>query len=160
MGLIAERTAGDIIRLPANALVNPWNRNFIPRWLLVPGGVSGALKKQTGPAPWRELAQHGLLDLGEAVTTSAGELTNVTAIIHVAGLTMGWKATPRSVQLSVANAVSEARKQGFTSITMPLIGAGHGGLGDDTARDLIHTALDSADAGADLRVQIVEYRHG
>lgn len=53
----------DITTIPVDAIVNPWNRNFVPRWLLMPGGVSAALKRKTGPEPWQELARHGMLDL-------------------------------------------------------------------------------------------------
>lgn len=57
---------GDLLAQPVQALVNPWSRYLIPRFLLWPQGVSGALKKQTGPGPWRELARHGRMSLGEA----------------------------------------------------------------------------------------------
>lgn len=56
---------GDLLeQTGVEALVNPWNRNFVPRHLLLVGGVSGQLKKVTGPEPWRELARHGPLPVG------------------------------------------------------------------------------------------------
>lgn len=147
------RFRGDITDVVADAIVNPWNRNFVPRWMMVPGGVSGALKRKTGPEPWAELARHGVLRLGQAVTTTAGRLPNAQAIIHVAGLTVIWKATRESVRLSTVNAVSEARAQGFRSLAIPLIGAGHGGLPAQTSRDVIEKALDPT---APLLVVLVE----
>ena len=37
---------GDLLQQPVDVIVNAWNRNFIPSWLLLPQGVSGAIKKQ------------------------------------------------------------------------------------------------------------------
>ncbi len=144
----------DITTIPVDAIVNPSNRNFVPRWLLMPGGVSGALKRKTGPEPWQDLARHGMLDLGQAVTTSAGALPTAKALIHVAGLTVMWKATPESVRLSTVNAVAEARAHGFRSLAIPLIGAGHGGLTAEESRTEILRALDPT---APLHVIVVEH---
>ncbi len=44
--------------------MNAWNRNLIPRWLLLPQGISGSLKRRVGYAPFKELRQHGVLLLG------------------------------------------------------------------------------------------------
>lgn len=151
--LTLTRIRGDVTTVTADAIVNPWNRNFMPRWLLVPGGVSGALKRKTGPEPWETLAGAGVLRLGQAVTTSAGELPNTRALIHVAGLTIRWKATKESVRLCTISAVAEARAHGFRSIAMPLIGAGHGGLTATESRTAIEDALDPT---APLLVILVE----
>ncbi len=35
---------GDLLDQDVNCIVNPWNRNIIPWWLLLPQGVSGAIK--------------------------------------------------------------------------------------------------------------------
>jgi len=57
---------GDLLEQPVEVIVNAWNRNFIPWWLLLPQGVSGAIKKRAGYAPFRELARAGVLPLGGA----------------------------------------------------------------------------------------------
>lgn len=119
--LTVQTVQGDLLRVPADAIVNPWNRNYMPRWLR-PGGISGQLQAATGPGPWDELASHGLLQLGEAVVTSAGQLTTARSLIHVAGLNLLWRASPRSVALSVHSAVEAAVAHRFATITMPLIG--------------------------------------
>jgi len=54
--LLVRETAGNLLDQPVEALVNPWNRNFVPRGLSLTGGISGELKKATGPGPWRDLA--------------------------------------------------------------------------------------------------------
>jgi hypothetical protein len=37
-------TDGDLLDQPVDVTVNAWNRNIIPWWLLLPQGVSGAIK--------------------------------------------------------------------------------------------------------------------
>lgn len=55
---------GNLLDQPVEALVNPWNRNFVPRGLLLTGGISGQLKAVTGAGPWRDLARMGVLRVG------------------------------------------------------------------------------------------------
>ena len=43
-----EVRSGDLLDQDVEAIVNAWNRNIIPWWLLLPYGVSGAIKKRTG----------------------------------------------------------------------------------------------------------------
>jgi O-acetyl-ADP-ribose deacetylase (regulator of RNase III) len=121
--------AGDLLDQDVEVIVNAWNRNIIPWWLLLPQGVSGAIKRRAGTGPFRELARHGAMPLGSAVATSAGRLS-FRAIIHVAGINMWWRSSPKSVRDSVRNALALARERGYSSVAMPLIGAGSGG-GDE-----------------------------
>ena len=74
---------GDLLDQDVDVIVNAWNRNIIPWWLLLPQGVSGAIKKRGGIRPFQELGKHGSIPLGGAVLTSAGRLP-FQAIIHVA----------------------------------------------------------------------------
>jgi len=151
-----DERRGDVLALRAGAIVNPWNRNFVPRWLLNPGGVSGALKQLTGPEPWDELARIGVLRLGQAVATGSGEFRLVREIIHVAGLNLRWRATQASVYASAQNAAALARERGHTEITMPLMGSGHGGLSLQVSRATIKAALDALPTDArPLRVILV-----
>ncbi len=69
-----ELVDGDLLDQKVDVIVNAWNRNIIPWWLLIPQGVSGAIKKRAGAAPFRELARFGPLPLGHAVLTGAGRL--------------------------------------------------------------------------------------
>ena len=132
---------GDLLDQPVEVIVNAWNRNIIPWWLLLPQGVSGAIKRRAGTAPFRELAKHGAIPLGGAVLTGAGRLP-FKGIIHVAGINMIWRASERSIRDSVTNAIRVAQEHGFGSIAFPIIGAGSGGgatapsvrVGDDAGR--------------------------
>jgi len=120
---------GDLLDQPVEVIVNAWNRNIIPWWLLLPQGVSGAIKKRGGLEPFRELARLGQIPLGGAVITSAGKLT-FKAIIHVAGINLFWRSSKQSVQNSVRNSMKLIIENGYQSVAFPLIGAGSGG-GDE-----------------------------
>ncbi len=39
-----EIVEGDLLDQQTEAIVNAWNRNILPWWLLLPQGVSGAIK--------------------------------------------------------------------------------------------------------------------
>jgi O-acetyl-ADP-ribose deacetylase len=155
-----EEVEGDLVdQRDVDALVNAWNRNIIPRWLLVPQGVSRALRRAAGPAPFRELGYRPL-PLGAARLTSAGTLPN-RAIIHVAGINLLWRASEASICDSVRSAVALAVDQRFHSLAMPVIGAGSGGMTEQRALDHIRDTLrqlDADGAAPELTVRIVRYR--
>ncbi|GEL69366.1 macro domain-containing protein [Myxococcus virescens] len=146
---------GDLLDQPVEAIVNAWNRNIIPWWLLLPQGVSGAIKRRGGVGPFREVAKAGPMPLGSAVVTSAGRLP-FKAIIHVAGIDMRWRASERSIQDSVRNALAKAREQGLRSVAFPVIGAGSGSFDEARALELMRQVL-GVEAGA-LDVSVVRFR--
>jgi O-acetyl-ADP-ribose deacetylase (regulator of RNase III) len=146
---------GDLLDQEVEAIVNPWNRNLFPWWLLLPQGVSGAIKRRAGSGPFRELRHVGLIPLGGAVLTSAGRL-RCRAIIHVAGIDLLWRASTQSIQTSVRNAVQLAKREGFRSLAMPLVGAGTGGVGVDRSLSLTLEAL--AEVPFDGAIRVVRYR--
>jgi O-acetyl-ADP-ribose deacetylase (regulator of RNase III) len=146
---------GDLLDQPAEAIVNAWNRNVIPWWLLLPQGVSGAIKRRAGLGPFRELGKLGPIPLGGAVATSPGRLP-YRAILHVAGINLLWRASRASIVDSVTNAVALADRMGLRSLAFPLIGAGSGGF--DAARS--EAVMREAFAGLDSAIEatIVRYR--
>jgi O-acetyl-ADP-ribose deacetylase (regulator of RNase III) len=148
-----EVVEGDLLAQRVDAIVNAWNRNVIPRWLLVPQGVSKAIKIAAGPAPFRELARLGSIPLGSAVLTTAGRLP-YRGIIHVTGINLRWRATEASIRASTRNAVTLARQQGYQSIAFPIIGAGSGGFPEDRALDIMRASVDAAP----LAVRLVRYQ--
>jgi O-acetyl-ADP-ribose deacetylase (regulator of RNase III) len=146
---------GDLLDQPTEAIVNAWNRNIIPWWLLLPQGVSRAIKKRAGLQPFREIGRMGPIPLGDAVHTSAGRLP-YKAIIHVAGINMLWRASSASVSASTRNAVALAERLELRSLAFPLIGAGSGGLGPEEVEAIMLDALRSTDSRLD--VVVVRYR--
>jgi O-acetyl-ADP-ribose deacetylase len=148
---------GDLLDQDVDVIVNAWNRNIIPWWLLLPQGVSGAIKRRGGKAIFRELARHGPIPLGQAVLTSAGRLP-FKGIIHVAGINMLWRASERSIRESVCNALKLAESNHFHSIAFPLIGAGSGGFNELRAKGAILRKLEDCDGPLDVRVVVFKKR--
>ena len=148
---------GDLLDQHVEVIDNVWNRNVIPWWLLVPQGVSGAIKRRGGTVPFRELRRHGPIPLGGAVMTSAGRLP-FKAIIHVAGINLLWRASERSIRDSVRNALGLARGHGFRTIAFPLRGAGSGGFDRDRAEALMLDEFSKSDAPID--VTLVSFKAG
>ncbi len=148
-------TEGDLLTQPVEVIVNAWNRNIIPWWLLLPQGVSGAIKKHAGIQPFREVARFGPIPLGGAVLTSAGRLP-FRGIIHVAGINMFWRSSEFSIRESVRNAMRVATEQGFSSIAFPLVGAGSGGGNVEQIERFITSEIDSIPFEGEIR--IVRYK--
>ena len=146
---------GDLLDQDVEVIVNAWNRNVIPWWLLLPRGVSGAIKKRAGRGPFRELGRRGPIPLGGAVETSAGRLP-FKAIIHVAGINLLWRSSEASIRQSVRSAIQIARERGYRSIAFPLIGAGSGGGKPETVQAIILDELSRLDYDGEVRV--VRYR--
>jgi O-acetyl-ADP-ribose deacetylase (regulator of RNase III) len=146
---------GDLLDQPVEAIVNAWNRNIIPWWLLIPQGVSGAIKRRAGYQPFRELGRKGAIPLGHAVLTSAGKLPH-RAIIHVAGINMFWRSTRQSIRLSVLSAMEIVDRERFASVAFPVVGAGTGGFGEDGALALMQDAFAQVESPA--AVTIVRFR--
>lgn len=150
-----EVVEGDLLDQDVEILVNAWNRNVIPWWLLLPQGVSGALKRRAGRAPFREVARHGPIPLGGAVLTSAGDLPH-RGIIHVAGIDLWWRASEASIRGSVRSAMALVHQHGFTSVAFPVLGAGSGGFDEAAAVGLMEDELARHQGAA--RVRVVRFR--
>jgi O-acetyl-ADP-ribose deacetylase (regulator of RNase III) len=147
---------GDLLDQDVEVIVNAWNRNLIPWWLLIPQGVSRAIKRRAGKEPFREVARKGIIPVGGAVETGAGELP-FRAIIHVAGINLLWRSSQWSVRESVKSAMALARARGYRSIAFPLIGAGSGGAKADRVQEWMLDELRRTKF--DGTVIVVRYKH-
>jgi O-acetyl-ADP-ribose deacetylase (regulator of RNase III) len=144
---------GDLLDQDVEVIVNAWNQNIIPWWLLLPQGVSGAIKRRGGTVPFKEVAKYGSIPLGGAVLTSAGNLP-FKGIIHVAGINMLWRASEWSIRKSVRNAVRLAHEKRFTSMAFPLIGAGSGSFNQDQAKTIMLDELGEIDVPMNVKVVV------
>jgi len=146
---------GDLLDQPVDAIVNPWNSNVIPWWLLLPQGVSGAIRKRAGSEAFRPLTTAGYLKPGTAVFAPAGKLP-IKGIIHVAALTPYWTTSEAIVTSCIRNAIGIAAENNLTSLAFPLLGAGIGGMNPEVSRTLIEQT--AADIALDISVRIVIHR--
>lgn len=87
--------------------------------------------------------------------TGAGKLP-FKAIIHVAGISMWWRSSERSVRDSCVNAIELANEHSFGSIAFPLIGAGTCGGAAHQVLDMMKDELSRA--AFDGRVVIVQFQ--
>jgi O-acetyl-ADP-ribose deacetylase (regulator of RNase III) len=142
---------GDLLDQDVQVIVNAWNRNIIPWWLLLPQGVSGAIKRRAGYAPFRELGRKGPIPLGGAVVTGAGRLP-YDAIIHVAGISMWWRSSEDSIRKCVRSAIALAVEKDFHSIAFPLIGAGTGGGRPERVLEIMQDELTKVDYDGEVRL--------
>lgn len=148
---------GDLIAQEVDAIVNAWNRNIFPWWLLIPQGVSKAIRQAAGIGPFQELRKVGLIPLGGAVMTSAGQLPH-KAIIHVAGISLLWRSSESSVRTATRSALEIAKREGFDSIALPLIGAGTGGGGEERVLALMKNELEHIEFDGEVRVVVFRSR--
>lgn len=150
-----EITEGNIIEADTEVIVNAWNRNVLPWFLLIPVGVAGAIKKAAGLKPFNELMMQGPLPLGGAVLTCAGRLP-YKGIIHVAGIDLLWHASEYSIRTSVNSAVQIINEQNFASATFPVIGGSAGGFNEDKALALMLDQFKYETSGA--RIKIIRFK--
>ena len=150
-----EVVTGNIIEADTEVIVNAWNRNFLPWFLLIPVGVAGAIKKAAGIRPFNELITKGPMSLGTATLTSAGRLP-YKGIIHVAGINLLWRASESSIRGSVRSAMAIINDQGFQSAAFPIIGGSAGGFNEDQALSIM---LDQfRQETGDAEVKIIRFR--
>ena len=145
--MLPQIVYGNIIDQNVEVIVNPWNRNIIPWWLLHPQGVSKAIKSKGGYVPFKELAKCGPIELGGARLTSAGRLP-YKAIIHVAGINMFWVASRYSIANSVINAIKLVNENQFSSAAFPLIGSGSGNRGKNFSMETMIETLQGIETSA------------
>ncbi len=147
---------GDVARREVDAVVNAWNRNVIPAWLLLPQGVSKAIRKAGGREAIRRVSRRAPLPLGSATETAGFDLP-ARWVIHVAGIDLAWRGSERTTRLATRNVLSLARCLGARSVALPLIGSGSGGASADAARRVMLEQLREQTQHFD-RLELVSYR--
>ena len=114
---------GDLTEQTVDAIVNAANSD-----LLLGSGVAGSIARRGGAAIAAECAAHGPIRVGEAAITGGG-LLPARFVIHAAGMALGGRATPESVESALRAALDCAAAVGVRTLAVPAIGAGVGGLG-------------------------------
>ena len=154
-GAVVEVVVGDIADVEthqAEAYVNAANNEL---WM--GSGVAGALKRAAGAEVEQQAMMQGPIAVGEAVLTSAGKMPPpARAIVHAAA--MGF--TDRTqIYASIATVGTAARRaldlcgaNHYTSVVLPALGTGVGGLDDESCATAMVTAVrDHFAAGSSLQ---------
>lgn len=111
---------GDISLSDADAVVNAANTE-----LAMGTGVAGALKKRGGVVIEEEAMRLGPVEVGEAVLTTAGNLS-ATHVIHAAVMGTDLKTDPATIGRTTQAVLALAVKHKLTSIAFPALGTGVG----------------------------------
>jgi O-acetyl-ADP-ribose deacetylase (regulator of RNase III) len=102
------------------------------------GGVAGVIKRAAGIEVEQEAVKQAPIPVGQAVLTSAGK-TLFKGIIHAPTMPEpGMRIPAENVARATKAALSLADEKGFTSIAIPGMGTGVGGVEpDEAARHMI-----------------------
>ena len=118
---VIEIVQADITSLAVDAIVNAANNH-----LVLGSGVAGAIRSKGGPSIQAECDRIGVIRVGDAAITGAGELP-AKFVIHAAS--MGDElVSERSLRDSVRNSLIKGEDAGIQSIAFPAIGTGVGGF--------------------------------
>lgn len=123
----------DITTLDVDAIVNAANSGG---WL--GGGVAGAIRRRGGEEIEREAVAKGPTPVGQAISTTAGQLP-CRAVIHAPTMERpASPSTPQNVMAATMAALSLARDLGFRRVAIPGMGTGVGGVApEDAARAIV-----------------------
>jgi O-acetyl-ADP-ribose deacetylase (regulator of RNase III) len=117
-----EVEEADITKLEVDAIANAANTQ-----LRHGGGVAGAIVRAGGRAIQDESDRLAPIGLGEAVSTSAGELPS-RWVIHAATMELGGPTSAEIIRAATQSTLAEADELGATSLALVAFGTGVGGF--------------------------------
>jgi O-acetyl-ADP-ribose deacetylase (regulator of RNase III) len=122
-GCVVVVKLGDITQIEADAIVNPANS-----WLVMGGGVAGAIKRSGGSEIEKRAIQKAPIPVGDAVATTAGRL-RARYVIHAPTMPQPAMSTSASnVAKATMAALRKASELRLESIAIPGMGTGVGGV--------------------------------
>jgi O-acetyl-ADP-ribose deacetylase (regulator of RNase III) len=123
---------GSILEVEAEAIVNAANSRGI-----MGGGVAGVIKRAAGVEVEDEARKQAPISVGKAVLTSGGK-TKFKGIIHAPTMPQpAMKIPAQNVALATKAALALGDSRGFTSIAIPGMGTGVGGVAHAEAAALM-----------------------
>lgn len=140
---------GDISTLEVDALVNPANNHL---WM--GAGVAGALKRGGGPDVEREAVAKGPIDIGAAISTTAGNLP-AKRVIHAAVMGQDLRTSAKIIREATTSALTVASEEGLKSLALPGFGTGVGGFPREEAARQMVGAVAEFGAGGSTTVERV-----
>jgi O-acetyl-ADP-ribose deacetylase (regulator of RNase III) len=124
-----EVRQADITKLDVDAIANAANTD-----LKHGGGVAGAIVRAGGREIQDESDELAPIELGEAVSTNAGELP-ARWVIHAATMHLGGPTSAEVIRAATASTLAKAEELGVKSLGLVAFGTGVGGFPvEDAAR--------------------------
>jgi O-acetyl-ADP-ribose deacetylase len=123
---------GDITAVMVDAVVNGSNTR-----LKLGSGVSGALRRACGPGLQAELDRFGGVSEDGMVATGAHRMGSVGVILHVPTAS----GHPQVIRRAVDNVLRYCAQNHLSSVALPALGAGVGGLKVEVLAELCAAAL-------------------
>lgn len=138
---------GDITQVEADAVVNPANSRMI-----MGGGVAGALRRAGGPEIEKEALQRAPISVGQSVATTSGRL-KAKYVIHAPTMPRpAMSATTANVAKATAAALRLAKQLKLSSIAVPGMGTGVGGVPvQEAAKTMIEVIKQHLSEGTSLK---------
>jgi O-acetyl-ADP-ribose deacetylase (regulator of RNase III) len=135
---------GDITAAGTQAIVNAANNEG---WL--GSGVAGAIRRAAGDQVEAEAVAQAPRPVGDAVRAGPGRLGDrgVKAILHAAAMAPGRPASAAAAGSATAAALRLAAAEGLTSVGLPALGTGVGGVELEAAAAAMGAAVRDHAAG-------------
>ena len=123
---------GDLTQIDCDAIVNPANS-----FGYMGGGVAGAIKRVGGAEIEKEAVDKSPIVVGKAVSTTAGSLP-CKYVIHAPTMKRpAMRIGVENVRLATQAALRLAKEMGLSSIAIPGMGTGVGGVSHRKAAETI-----------------------
>ncbi|MFQ5847853.1 MAG: macro domain-containing protein [Candidatus Methylomirabilales bacterium] len=146
-----EIRQGSILDVAAEVIVNAANSQG---WM--GGGVAGAIKRAAGSQVEEEAVAQGPTPVGAAILTSGGR-TRFRGIIHAPTMERPAMRIPAAnVGRATAAALRLAEEKGFTTIALPGMGTGVGGVDHQAAAVSMMEAIRQFPAERVQRILLVD----
>ena len=152
--LTIDIVLGSILEVDVEAVVNAANSLGV-----MGGGVAGVLKRAAGEDVEAEARSQAPIPVGRAVLTSGGR-TKFAHIIHAPTMSRpAMRISDENVALATAAALALAEARGLTSLALPGMGTGVGGVRHDDAAARMIAEIRAFPARAVRRVVLVDVDH-
>ena len=114
---------GDLTTYRVDAIVNAANN-----YLMLGGGLAGAITRRGGPAIQQECDRHGPVEVGQAALTGGGYLP-ARFVIHQASMSLGGPTTAKSLRESTRAVLKIAQEHPeIRTLAFPAVGTGIAGF--------------------------------
>jgi O-acetyl-ADP-ribose deacetylase (regulator of RNase III) len=136
-----EVKLADVTTLEVDAIANAANTQ-----LKHGGGVAGAISRSGGPSIQQASDEKAPIELGQAVSTTAGDLP-ATYVIHAATMHLGGSTSADIIEAATQSVLEEADKLGVKSLALVAFGTGVGGFSVTEAARLMADIVRTHDGG-------------